>query len=97
MALHQTSASNLVNVLVEPKLIRRRHDATDRRDIHLHPSIAGRKSLLQTPGPHAGSLVDALRRLKGAQIERLRESLVLLAGVMRHAAKNSAGDPLMGE
>ncbi len=97
MALHQTSASNLVNALVEHKLIRRMRDATDRRVIHLHPSIAGRKMLLKTPGPHAGLLIDALRRLEIGQIERLRESLVLLVGVMQRAAEDSAGDPLMGE
>jgi DNA-binding MarR family transcriptional regulator len=97
MALHQTSTSNLVNALVEHKLIRRTRDAIDRRVIHLHPTIAGRKMLLQAPGPHAGLLVDGLRRLKGAQIECLRESLVLLVGVIKRAAEDSAGDPLLGE
>jgi DNA-binding MarR family transcriptional regulator len=97
MALHQTSASNLVNALVKHKLIRRMRDATDRRVIHLHASVQGQNMLLQTPQPHAGLLVDALRRLETGQIERLRESLVLLVRVMQHPAEDSAGDPLMGE
>jgi len=97
MALHQTSASNLVNALVEHRLIRRVRDVTDKRVIHLHPSAEGRKMLLQIPGPHAGLLVDGLRRLEGDQIERLRESLLLLVSVMQRAADDASGDPLMGE
>jgi len=97
MALHQTSASNLVNALVEDKLIIRMRDARDRRVIHLHPSVEGQKMLLRTPGPHAGLLVDALRKLEIGQIQRLRQSLVLLTSVMQRAAEDSAGDPLMGE
>jgi DNA-binding MarR family transcriptional regulator len=97
MALHQTTASNLVNALVEQRLICRVRDARDKRVIHLHQSVEGQKVLRETPAPHAGLLVDALRRLETGQIERLRESLVLLVSVMQEAAADSAGDPLMGE
>jgi DNA-binding MarR family transcriptional regulator len=97
MALHQTTASNLVNSLVNQKLIRRVRDESDRRIIHLHPSAEGKRLLLRVPGPHAGLLVDALRRLKGLQSQRLRESLASLVSTLQQTAAEAAGAPLMGE
>lgn len=97
MALHQTTASNLVNALSESKLIRRVRDAVDKRVIHLHTSADGKQVLLRVPGPHAGLLVDALRHLQFQQLERLRESLAVLVRVMRGTAPAAAGSPLMGE
>jgi hypothetical protein len=64
MALHQTTTSNLVNALTSRKLIRRVRDDADQRIVHLHASAQGKQLLLLTPGPHAGLLVDALRRLE---------------------------------
>ena len=97
MALHQTTASNLVNFLAESKLVRRARDATDRRVIHLHATAEGKKALLRVPGPHAGLLVDALRRLELDELGRLRQSLALLVGLMQQTAAAAAGIPLMGE
>jgi MarR family transcriptional regulator, organic hydroperoxide resistance regulator len=97
MALHQTTASSLVNSLVEHKFIRRARDPLDRRIIHLHPSAEGKRLLLRVPGPHAGLLVDALRRLDPHQMERLRESLAALVSALRQTPAEAAGAPLMGE
>jgi DNA-binding MarR family transcriptional regulator len=97
MALHQTTASSLVNSLVEQKFIRRVRDASDRRIIHLHPSAEGKRLLLRVPGPHAGLLVDALRRLDPHQMERLHESLTALVSALRQTPAEAAGAPLMGE
>jgi DNA-binding MarR family transcriptional regulator len=97
MALHQTTASNLVNSLVEHKLIRRARDGSDRRIVHLHPSAEGKRLLLRVPGPHAGLLVDALRRLEPKQMEQLRDSLAVLVSGMRQTAADAAGAPLLGE
>jgi DNA-binding MarR family transcriptional regulator len=96
MALHQTTASNLVNSLVEHQLIRRARDAADRRIIHLYPSADGRRLLRRMPGPHAGLLVDALRGLEPQQLEQLRRSLALLVSALRRPAADAAGAPLMG-
>lgn len=97
MALHQTTASSLVNSLVEDRLIRRVRDALDRRIIHLHPSAEGKRLLLRVPGPHAGLLVDALRRLDPQQMERLCASLASLVSALRQTPAEAAGAPLMGE
>jgi MarR family transcriptional regulator, organic hydroperoxide resistance regulator len=97
MALHQTTASNLVNGLVIRKLISRTRDSTDQRVVHLHVTKQGKDLLLRAPGPVCGLLVDALRHLEAAQIKRLLESLTVLVGVIRRTATASAGETLLGE
>jgi DNA-binding MarR family transcriptional regulator len=97
MALHQTTTSNLVNSLVERGLIRRERDAADQRIVHLRATAQGKQILLQTPGPHSGLLVDALRRLDPAQLDQLSESLQWVVNLMRRTAAAAAGETLMGE
>lgn len=97
MALHQTTASNLVNALVERKLIRRVRDGADQRVVHLHVTADAKRMLLRTPGPYDGLLVDALRHLDSEDLERLRASLDVLVSVMRRTTKAVAGESLMGE
>ncbi len=97
MALHQTTASNLVNALVERKLIRRARDTADQRIVHLHVSTEGKRLLLRAPGPHPGLLVDAIRRLEGEELEALRKALSVLVAVMRRTAAAAAGETLLGE
>lgn len=96
MALHQTTASNLVNALVERKLIRRVRDARDQRIVRLHVASEGKRLLKRAPGPYAGLLLDAIRRLDAIQLRKLRQSLGVLAGVLRQTAETAAGEPLLG-
>jgi DNA-binding MarR family transcriptional regulator len=97
MALHQTTASNLINALVERNLIRRGRDEDDQRVVRLHVTTEGKKMLLRAPGPYAGLLVDALRHLKASDLRRLNEALAVLTRVLRNAAADTAGQLLMGE
>jgi MarR family transcriptional regulator, organic hydroperoxide resistance regulator len=97
MALHQSTASNLVNALVERGLIRRLRDSADQRVVHLHVAPEGKRMLLRIPGPHAGLLVDAIRRLDEAQLEELRGALGVLVGIMHSTAAAAAGETLLGE
>lgn len=97
MALHQTTASNLINALVERKLIRRERDEADQRVVRLHVTTDGKRMLLQAPGPYAGLLVDGLRHLQTPELRRLKNALRRLTTVMRDAAKDAAGETLMGE
>jgi DNA-binding MarR family transcriptional regulator len=98
MALHQTTASNIVNALVERGLVRRsRHDG-DQRVVHLQVTPQGTRVLRRAPGPHAGLLVDALRQLEDNQLELLHRSLLGLTTAMRDGATSSAaGETLLGE
>jgi len=97
MALHQTSTSNLINLLVERGLIQRERDRVDHRIVHLKATPAGKQVLLKTPGPHAGLLVDALRRLDRAQLAELSKNLQWIVEVMQRTASTAAGETLMGE
>ncbi|HEY4341583.1 MAG TPA: MarR family transcriptional regulator [Steroidobacteraceae bacterium] len=97
MALHQTTASNVVNALVEQKLIRRTRSARDHRVVQLEISAAGKQMLASVQGPHAGLLVDAIRRLDIAQLGSLQRGLAQLVEQMRTIASVSAGETLMGE
>lgn len=97
MALHQSTASNLVNALVDRKLIRRLRDPSDQRIVHLHITTEGRRTLLRVPGPHAGLLIDGLRRLEDDQLDQLREALQVLTRIMERSATSAAGEPLLGE
>jgi DNA-binding MarR family transcriptional regulator len=97
MALHQTTASNLINALVERNLIRRGRDESDQRVVRLHVTTDGKRMLLRAPGPYAGLLVDALRHLKAPELRRLQAALSVLSTVLRDAAADAAGQTLMGE
>ena len=97
MALHQSTASNLVNTLVERKLIRRIRDGSDQRVVQLHVSTHGKRMLDRAPGPSAGLLVDALRHLKATELARLRKDLYMLVAVMKRPATAAAGQTLLGE
>jgi DNA-binding MarR family transcriptional regulator len=97
MALHQTTASNLINALVERNLIRRGRDDEDQRVVRLYVTTEGKKMLLRAPGPYAGLLVDALRHLKAPELRRLSEALRMLTTVLRDTAVDAAGQTLMGE
>jgi DNA-binding MarR family transcriptional regulator len=97
MALHQTTTSNLINLLVARRLIRRERDSADQRIVHLKATAAGKQVLLETPGPHAGLLVDALRRLDQPQLAELSRNLQWIVEVMQRTAASAAGETLMGE
>ncbi len=97
MALHQTTASNLVNALVERRLVRRERDTADQRVVRLHITTEGKRVLLRAPGPYAGLLVDALRHLDAARLARLGKALSILTRVLRETAAEAAGETLIGE
>lgn len=97
MALHQTTASNLANALAKKGLIRRLRDGSDRRFVHLHVTSEGRRALKQSPGPHPGLLVDALRKIDSQHLGRLHRDLEALVRLMRRTTVKAAGETLLGE
>jgi DNA-binding MarR family transcriptional regulator len=97
MALHQTTASNIVNTLVERKLVQRSRDPQDQRVVRLDISAEGARLLGKIRGPHPGLLVDALMRLEEGAMLRLTESLARLIAEMRSTASTAAGETLLGE
>ncbi len=97
LALHQTTASNLINALAERRLIRRSRDQRDQRVVHLHVTPEGARLLARSPQPCSGLLLDALRRIGARDLNTLAHSLAVLLGTMRQAAPAAAGELLLGE
>jgi len=93
MDIHQTTASNLVKVLVTAELIAAEKHAPDRRAVQLRVLPAGTRVLRKAPGPFAGVLPDALAALDAKTLERLDHDLALLIAVLR-ADERAAGIPL---
>lgn len=75
MDIHQSTASNLVRALVKKGLIRSARDEEDRRVVHLHATPEGEALLVNTHGPFAGLLPDALQRLDLDTLTRLHTDL----------------------
>jgi DNA-binding MarR family transcriptional regulator len=97
MALHQTTASNLVNELVSRGLIDRARSGEDKRVALLSITTKGRRLLKRAPRPHAGLLRDGLTRLNAHRLAKLQDGLAGLVAEMRSASRISAGEPLLGE
>lgn len=83
LAVHQTTASNLVDRLTRSGFIERRRSTRDQRVVELYPSHAGTTALGRAPEPLRGVLPDALAALTPAK--RLQLSLLLteLTGLMQ--------------
>ncbi len=81
LAIHQSTASNLVDKLVRQKFLRRERSAEDQRVVHLIPESAGIRLVKGAPKPLQGVLPDALSRLSAAELTRLN---ALLSGVTRN-------------
>ncbi|HEY4340892.1 MAG TPA: MarR family transcriptional regulator [Steroidobacteraceae bacterium] len=97
MALHQTTASNLLKTLMARRLVRRVRDPRDHRVVQLHVSAEGMRLLQKAPPPAAGLLVDALRALDSKQLAKLNSMLIILLRRMRDTAPAAAGQTLLGE
>lgn len=76
--IHQSTASNLIKVLVERGLVGAAREAADRRGVALRVLPEGQQVLATAPGPFAGVLPDALASLDEATLARLEADLAKL-------------------
>jgi DNA-binding MarR family transcriptional regulator len=97
MALHQTTASNLVNALVARRLIRRVRGGTDQRIVRLALTGEGKTLLKQAPSPQPGLLVEALRQLEPLHLRQLLQALENVVAMMKRPVRRAAGQTLLGE
>lgn len=94
MDIHQSTASNLVRVLVERGLVvAARGGGGDRRTVQLRLLPAGTQLLKRAPGPATGVLPQALASLDARTLARLDKDLGRLIEVL-HADERAAGIPL---
>ncbi len=89
MDIHQSTASNLIKVLLKKELITLSKSDGDKRAVELRVTPQGRKALKKIPGPFKGVLPDALRQLDDATLFSLNRDLEKLVQVL--AADEDAG------
>jgi DNA-binding MarR family transcriptional regulator len=95
MAVHQSTASNLVRGLIERGLVVATKDGPDRRAVRLRLLPAGAKLLRTAPGPFAGLLPDALKSLDEPTLLRLQADLAKLITVL--GADEGGGSVLLAD
>ena len=93
MDIHQSTASNLVKVLVERDMVTVTRHAEDRRAVRLQLRPAASRILKRSPGPFAGVLPQALASLDERTLRRLELDLRKLLAVL-HADKKAGKIPL---
>ena len=93
MDIHQSTASNLVKVLVERQFVVAGKHGSDRRAVQLHLLPAGDKVLKRSPGPYSGVLPMALAALDAKTLSRMEKDLAKLLAAL-NADEDSGGIPL---
>ena len=94
LAIHQTTASNLVDKLVQRKLVRRERKREDQRVVQLFLTPRGMAAVSKAPRPYEGVLPDALMRLPPADLGKLDAMLKSLARNMRVRDASGKRTPL---
>ena len=93
MDIHQSTASNLVKLLLRKELISMGKASADRRQVELQILPVGLSILSQVPGPFEGILPGALQQLPPDCLLRLDHDLGALIALLK-ADENAAGIPL---
>ena len=75
MALHQSTASNMVDRLETSGLIRKERTSADQRVVRLYLTDEGQAMLGRAPSPARGVLVEGLRLLDVEELQRLQNEL----------------------
>jgi MarR family transcriptional regulator, organic hydroperoxide resistance regulator len=84
MALHQSTASNMIDKLESAGLLGKQRQVSDNRVVRLHLTEAGGKLLAGAPSPARGILPEALRLMDEAALGRLQVDLDELLTHVRH-------------
>ena len=93
MDTHQSTASNLVKLLVKKQLVTMTKSLEDKRVVELRITPAGQAVLAQIPGPFEGVLPGALGQLDASTLARLNRDLGQLIGAL-HADESAGHIPL---
>lgn len=82
MAVHQSTASNLVERLEELGLVEKRRSEKDQRVVHLYPHPAGINLVKKAPQPTEGVLPVALNHLSTDDLSQLHVILEELLHIL---------------
>lgn len=88
MALHQSTASNLLDRLEQMGLVRRDRNHRDQRIVHVSVTPEGLRKLKSAPSPSRGLLPEALRQMDADDLAVLQQQLDRLLG---HAKEMDVG------
>jgi DNA-binding MarR family transcriptional regulator len=94
LAVHQSTASNLVDKLVRQGLLRRERSSEDQRIVHLHAEPKGIRLIKNAPKPLQGVLPDALSRLPVSDLKVLNGLLSSLIKQMKVRDSRGKATPL---
>lgn len=83
LAVHQSTASNLVRDLEKRALITRERRGRDLRHVQLYPSKKGLALLKAAPRPLIGVLQQALSEMSAARLVALHAELAHVIGLMK--------------
>ncbi|HKI63589.1 MAG TPA: MarR family winged helix-turn-helix transcriptional regulator [Burkholderiales bacterium] len=94
LAIHPSTASNLLLRLEGLKLVERRRGGVDHRRVQLYLTADGQAVLAKAPRPLKGVLQQALQDLPPASLASLHKYLEELAGTMALRDEAAQGKPL---
>lgn len=94
LAIHQTTASNLVDALTKRGLVSKERDSIDQRVVILQLSKRGYSILAKAPTPSRGLLPEALRKLDEKKLKALNKGLQALLDVIDGVDDNAGLQPL---
>lgn len=82
MAIHQSTASNLIERLAELKMLKKTRSEQDQRVVHLHPTPEGVNLIGKAPQPFEGALPEALRQMAPEELGQLHALLGKLLTIL---------------
>lgn len=94
MAVHQSTASNLMEKLETSGYVLRTRSAEDRRVVCLEVTPKGQIALAKAPPPYRGILPDALMRLDPVILQQLNENISKLVLSLEHKQNKAEFEPL---
>jgi DNA-binding MarR family transcriptional regulator len=94
MALHQSTASNMIDKLESTGLVRKERTSADQRVVRLYLTDSGAELLTLAPSPARGVLPEALRQLPAEELMRLQQDLDVLLKQIKEMDEGFGMQPL---
>lgn len=94
LAIHLSTASNLVKRLESMGLVERTREGEDQRVVTISPTAAGRKRLQRAPKPSAGILQRALMDMEARELRALHTQLEKVLQRMGRVDRRAGSIPI---
>lgn len=94
LAVHQSTASNLLERLAQLGFIERRRETSDQRVVSVYLTSEGESAIKHAPKPAIGLLQNALLTMDGGDLADLHESLHKLITAIGHKGRAGETTPI---